>query len=42
MKLWKIPYTFTVMNFAAVAGLTAFLTGRDVWRRETQCSARKL
>jgi hypothetical protein len=31
-RLVSLPYTFVVMNWAAVAGLYYFLTGKkDVW-----------
>ena len=32
MKLFEVPYTFVLMNWAAVAGLYHFLRGRDVWK----------
>ena len=28
----KVAYTFVLMNYAAVAGLIAAVTGRKVWR----------
>jgi hypothetical protein len=31
----RIAFTFLVMNCAAVAGLIAFLLGKDVWRRHS-------
>jgi uncharacterized membrane protein YedE/YeeE len=31
-RLLSLPYTFVLMNWAAVAGLYYFITGRrDVW-----------
>jgi hypothetical protein len=30
----RIAFTFLVMNCSAVAGLIAFLLGKDLWRRE--------
>ena len=33
-RLVSLPYTFVVMNWAAVAGLYYFVTGKkDVWLR---------
>jgi hypothetical protein len=31
----RIAFTFLMMNCSAVAGLIAFLVGKDVWRRES-------
>ena len=28
----RVAYAFVVMNLAAVRGLGAFMTGREVWR----------
>ena len=31
----RTAFTFLVMNCSAVAGLIAFLLGKDVWRRQS-------
>lgn len=41
MKLFLIPYTFVLMNWAAVAGLYHYLRGKDeawkkVWLRQAK------
>jgi len=37
-RLFSLPYTFVLMNVAAVAGLFHFVTGKkDVWLK-SKCS----
>jgi hypothetical protein len=31
-RLSRVAFTFTLMNYAAVAGLVAAIRGRRVWR----------
>jgi hypothetical protein len=31
-RLSRVAFTFTLMNYAAVAGLVAALRGRSLWR----------
>jgi hypothetical protein len=30
-RIMSLPYTFVLMNWAAVAGLYCFIAGEDVW-----------
>jgi hypothetical protein len=41
MQILMIPYSFVMMNVAAVAALVCYLTGRDVWRESRRDALRR-
>jgi hypothetical protein len=41
-RLFSLPYTFVMMNWAAVAGLYYFLSGKkDVWSKSKSSHVHK-